>query len=446
MSPAIAMFLMCVLPLLMIYALAFAGIVIHPLLPMIVLIVCCLVMFQLMGGACAHADGEHETKEGELRTEEPAEAATEFPGVQTDDVFRPTTAHRQSKLLAWQGELLQDPDTAYETLEKRFQGTGVTPLLQEDESGRPRLIIVPGEPACGLTSRQRSPWLNVLLFVATLATTTWAGALHQGVDLWQEPGRFAAGLPYSLSLMLILGAHELGHYIAARAHHMKVTLPFFIPVPFALGTFGAFIQLKSPSKNRRALFDVGVAGPLAGLVFAVPALWIGLKFSTAADPAVGQASMHQGASVGSSVLLTFLAKLTLGDAIAEGHVLTLHPLAFAGWLGLLVTALNLLPIGQLDGGHIADAMFGRRIGATISTVAIFSLVMLGLFVWSGLLVWAFIAFFIAGSKGLPPLNDVSRLGATRTAIGGLAFVLLFLILIPVPHAFYKSLGVHCPYL
>ena len=145
-------------------------------------------------------------------------------------------------------------------------------------------------------------------------------------------------------------------------------------------------------------------------------------------------------------MLALIAKFALGDALAEGHRLLLHPLAFAGWLGLLITALNLLPIGQLDGGHIADAMFGRARSAAIGTAALFALVFLGLFVWSGLLTWALIVYFIAGGKGPPPLNDISRIGTGRVAIGAGAFVLLFLILAPVPHRLYDALGIHCPYL
>src|SRR5262249_17528266 len=189
--------------------------------------------------------------------------------------------------------------------------------------------------------------------------------------------KFMAGLPYSVTLLLILGAHELGHYFAARAHHMRVTLPYFIPVPFGLGTFGAFIQLKSPAENRRALFDVGVAGPLAGLVFAIPALGIGLQHSRVLAPGELADHLHGGMGVGSSLLMALTAKLALGDALAEGHRLLLHPLAFAGWLGLLVTALNLLPIGQLDGGHMADAMFGRVRSAAIGTAAMLALLLLG---------------------------------------------------------------------
>jgi hypothetical protein len=139
----------------------------------------------------------------------------------------------------------------------------------------PTLTLVP-EHLVVSARRERGPALHLGLVALTLVTTTWAGALHQGINLLQEPARFTAGLPYALALMTILGAHEMGHYVMARRHGMRVTLPYFIPVPFALGTFGAFIQLRSPSPSRRALFDVGVAGPLAGLVFAIPALLVGL--------------------------------------------------------------------------------------------------------------------------------------------------------------------------
>jgi membrane-associated protease RseP (regulator of RpoE activity) len=156
------------------------------------------------------------------------------------------------------------------------------------------------------------------------------------------------------------GAHELGHYFAARKHGIQVTPPYFIPAPFALGTFGAFISMKGLAGDRRALFDVAVAGPLAGLVFAIPALLIGLQYSKVVADNAPPGLLHTGVDIGSSFLMAILSKLALGSAAAEGHRLILHPLAFAGWLGLLVTAPNLLPIGQLDGGHIAHALFGSR--------------------------------------------------------------------------------------
>lgn len=439
-SHATLMLLVCALPLLVFFALALAGVQLNPLWVPLIMILCCLAMFYLTAGACHHEPAERIAQAvPEEPTTPPAEA------LKTEDVFRVQHSRRVGEAVVQEGELLRDADEAYAILKERSEKTGVTPLLQEDRDGRPLLVWLPGA-ADRAAGKERGPWLNVLLVLLTLVTTTWAGALHAGVDLLQEPGRFVAGLPYSLTLLVILGAHELGHYFAARAHHMRVTLPYFIPVPFGLGTFGAFIQLKSPAENRRALFDVGVAGPLAGLVFAIPALWIGLQHSRVLAPEELADHMHGGIGVGSSALLALTAKLALGDALAEGHRLLLHPLAFAGWLGLLVTALNLLPIGQLDGGHIADAMFGRARSAAIGTAALFALVFLGLFVWSGLLTWALIVYFIAGGKGLPPLNDVSRMGVARQAIGAFAFVLLFLILAPVPHALYNALGIHCPYL
>ena len=215
----------------------------------------------------------------------------------------------------------------------------------------------------------------------------------------QQPERFAEGLPYSLGLLLILGAHELGHYFTAKAHGIRVTPPFFIPVPFALGTFGAFIKIKSLTPNRRALFDVAVAGPLAGLVFAIPALLIGLRFSEVIPGNAPSGLGDAGVNIGSSVLLAGLAKLSLGASALEGSHLLLHPLAFAGWLGLIVTALNLLPIGQLDGGHLSHALFGSRNAHGISLVAMASLFLLALFVWPGLMFWAFIVFFMRGHAG-----------------------------------------------
>jgi membrane-associated protease RseP (regulator of RpoE activity) len=289
-------------------------------------------------------------------------------------------------------------------------------------------------------------WLHWLLFATTLATTTWAGALHAGVNLLQQPERFAVGLPYSLGLLLILGAHELGHYFTARAHGIQVTPPYFIPVPFALGTFGAFIKIQSLTPNRRALFDVAVAGPLAGLVFAVPALLIGLRFSEIIPGTVPVSLGHAGVNVGSSVLLACLAKMSLGASVLEGHHLLLHPLAFAGWLGLIVTALNLLPIGQLDGGHMSHALFGSRNAHGLSQVALASLFLLALFVWPGLMFWALIVFFIAGTRDAPAANDVTPVGLPRRALGYFTFLLLLLIIVPVPHSLYEAIGVHCPYL
>jgi len=420
--------------LLALLALAYLGLLGGGIVATIVVLLVFVGVFFLIGRACVYHP--HQGVELPAAPVPPAD-------VPIDDVFAASEHHRVGTGINFQGRLLVAPDAAARTLAQRFQGRGWTPVLHENGDGRPTLTLVPERPAV-IASRERGPALHLVLLALTLVTTTWAGALHQGINLLQEPSRFTAGLPYALALMAILGAHEMGHYVMARRYGMRVTLPYFIPVPFALGTFGAFIQLRSPSASRRALFDVGVAGPLAGLVFAIPALLVGLPLSTVSTAA--GPGMHLGTDAGSSVLLSAIASIAIPDAMATGHVIVLHPLAFAGWLGLLVTALNLIPVGQLDGGHVADAMFGQRSGATIGTVAMVALVLLGLFVWSGLLYWAFIAFFVAGGKGLPPLDDVSALDARRQAIGIFSFGLLVAILLPVPHGLYQAIGIHGPYL
>ena len=354
-------------------------------------------------------------------------------------------ATEQSGVTIFRGRLKTSAESAFARL-KDESAERTVPLVQQDEQFGSAILLMPKAVEEATLERPTRPWLHWLLFGLTFLTTTWAGAMHQGVNLLEEPARFATGLPYSIGLLLILGVHELGHFFTARHHRIRVTPPFFIPVPFALGTFGAFIQMKSPTEHRRALFDVAVAGPLAGLLVAVPALMIGLQNAEVLAPdAEPSRSLMGGTSVGSSLLFALISKLMLGEQLQQGYVLRLGPLAFSGWLGLLVTALNLLPIGQLDGGHMARAMFGRRVGEMISSVALWSLFLLAIFVWPGLLFWAILVFFIAG-RGTPPLNDLTPISPARTWLGYATFLILALILIPLPHAFWDTAGVYCPYL
>ena len=287
--------------------------------------------------------------------------------------------------------------------------------------------------------------LQMALFLLTILTTTWAGAAQAGVDLVREPSRFAVGLPFSVGLLAILGAHELGHYFAARRHGMRVTLPYFIPVPVSLGTFGAFVGLKGRAQNRKALFDVAVAGPLAGLILALPVLGWGLQNSLILKgPTEGNFFRFIGVDVGSSIVLAVVSKLALGSAMLEGHRVILNPLALAGWLGIVITALNLLPIGQLDGGCISHALLGAKRANALSIAGLIAVFLLAFFVGSNLLMWAFVISFVASTRDLLSGNDLTEIGPSRTALGYFALALLLLILLPVPGSFYPALRIH-PY-
>src|ERR1700722_2958643 len=355
-------------------------------------------------------------------------------------------AIRENGVQLFRGPLRESASATFEKLNLAL-GKSFVPLVQEDEQLGTKIVLLPKRAEEEIPRKPLRPWLHWLLFGLTVITTTWAGAGHQGVDLAQEPGRFTVGLPYSIGLLLILGVHELGHFFMARRHAMDVTPPYFIPVPFGLGTFGAFIQMRSSPANRKVLFDVAVAGPLAGFVIAVPALLLGLR-SSSITPGSDDTLLHgflHGATVGSSILFTVLTKISLGDAAQTGGLVHLSPLAFAGWLGWFITALNLLPVGQLDGGHITRAMFGSRVGVIISSLAMWSLFLLALFVWPGLMMWALIVFLIAG-RGTPPLNDVTPLDAGRMAVGYFSLLILILILAPMPHSLWDIVNDVCPYL
>lgn len=409
-----------------------------PLFATLTLIVTFAAMVYLAAGLHARDEERDEVPE--------PEAPAGPPAVSLDDLIESAAPAAREGVVRVRGRLLVPPGAAMERLAGRLRGTGWAAVLDREADGDRAVVSLSPESALAPAPRKRRLWVNATLLGATFVTTAWAGAAHEGAHILKDPALLLNGVPYAAALLLILGAHELGHFFAARRHGMNVTLPYFIPIPFGLGTFGAFIQLRSPSPTRKALFDMAVAGPLAGLALAIPALLVGLPRSDFVLPGATGPAAGAGVSVGSSLLLAGIAKLSLGHSLTEAHRLILHPLAFAGWLGLLLTALNLLPIGQLDGGHIADALLGRRRSALLGTLSLVALFALGIFVWSGLLMWAFIVYLIAGQKGLPPLDNVTPLDGRRRALGIFAFVLLAAILLPVPHALYSALGIHCPYL
>ena len=280
-------------------------------------------------------------------------------------------------------------------------------------------------------------WLHIVLFALTCLSTTLVGADHYGgylSDFGRRPvtPSFALvlqGLWYSATILLILGAHELGHYLACRYYQVDASLPFFIPMPAVLtGTLGAFIRIREPIPTKRMLFDIGIAGPLAGFVFAVPALFIGVGMS----PVVRVPANLVGFDLGEPLLFRAATWLIWGP-IADGYSVNLHPMAFAAWFGLLATALNLFPIGQLDGGHISYAVLGRRsTNVTLGSIA----VAIGLTFFSmSWLVWTFllVAMTLAmGPRHPRTIDEDIPLDRTRMWLAVVAAIIFVVCFTPSP--------------
>lgn len=265
----------------------------------------------------------------------------------------------------------------------------------------------------------------MILFVLTLISTLAVGALHEGVNIFNEPLKLYRGIPFSFALLFILLAHELSHYMASRKHKVDATLPYFLPAPTLFGTLGAFIKMKSPITTRNALMDIGASGPIAGFVIAVIATIIGLLFSKV----MPSENVEGVIKLGDSLLFTLLTKLTIGS-IPENHDVFLHPVAFAGWIGFFVTSLNLIPVGQLDGGHIVYALIGKK-HETLSKILIGIMIFLGIFLWEGWLVWA-VLLFIMGFKHPPIIYSEVPLDPVRKKIGWTALIIFILTITPVP--------------
>lgn len=202
---------------------------------------------------------------------------------------------------------------------------------------------------------KKFPFLHLVLFILTLLSTLTVGAVQSGVDVLKEPGQIYKGIPFAVTLMVILLSHELSHYFTSKRHGVKATLPYFIPAPTIIGTFGAFIKMKSPIVTRQSLIDIGASGPIAGFIISVIATIVGLNMSEVVTTTQTAGALN----LGDSILFSFLSRAILG-VTSHGHDVLLNPVAFAGWIGLFVTSINLIPVGQLDGGHITYHAPGRE--------------------------------------------------------------------------------------
>jgi membrane-associated protease RseP (regulator of RpoE activity) len=306
-------------------------------------------------------------------------------------------------------------------------------------------VTSPSAPPPSRASRlfgKRRLWLNALLFVLTIASTFFVGlgwsASYRYADLlsrnpnltlskteWLDPHVLILSLIYAIVLLMILSAHELGHYLTCRRYGIDATLPYFIPAPTLVGTMGAFIRIKTPITRKHQLFDIGAAGPLAGFALAVPALVVGLALSK-----VVPALPREGTLLfGEPLLLKILGGVLLRN-VGPGTDVILHPAAFAGWVGMLVTAMNLFPIGQLDGGHVAYAVFGPR-SKLLGRIFLVAFIVLGIVFWAGWLIWA-VLILIIGVKHPRTWDESSALGTRRTVMAVLLFVIFILSFIPDP--------------
>jgi membrane-associated protease RseP (regulator of RpoE activity) len=292
------------------------------------------------------------------------------------------------------------------------------------------------------TRAKAGPWLNVLLFVLTIASTFFVGlswslsyrygnAVEQDFPFNFRPGLFndrgivTLSVLYSVVLLVILLGHELGHYLACRRYRIDATLPYFVPAPTLIGTLGAFIKIKSPITRKRQLFDIGAAGPLVGFALALPALVVGLSLSKIALPPRGEGALV----FGEPLIFKLIARLLFAD-IPPGHVILPHPVAFAGWVGVLVTAFNLFPMGQLDGGHIFFAMVGRK-AVTVAKVFLGAFVIMGVFFWVGWFVWALLILLL-GLKHPRVADEDVPLSPGRKAVGVLMVLIFVISFIPAP--------------
>ncbi len=299
--------------------------------------------------------------------------------------------------------------------------------------------------------RQRiSRYLPFILFIATLFTTFFAGALMQFISpaqIFSDPTFLWEGAPFAIPLMVILLTHEMGHYVTSRRHHVHATLPHFIPFPNYIGTFGAIIKMKSPIRDRRALLDIGASGPLAGFVLSVIAAAWGLSHAEV----VHISQIPEGhwwfprIAFGPNLTFAMLGQV-FGPSGGGSEHLIVSPLMDAGWLGMFVTCLNLMPAGQLDGGHIAYAVLGDKWALRLAKIVVGFCIILGLPgflplvfpemgvmlpVWPGWVVWG-VLIMVIGLGHPPPLDSGVRLDKPRTAIGIICLLVWLATFTPIP--------------
>ncbi len=315
-------------------------------------------------------------------------------------------------------------DKSFDAMRRELFEKHYVPLLRY--SGGEYTISIVRKPAL----KRRGIWINYIFLVLTLITTTFSGALYWADysgsgQVFSLDSVFWGLVFFAIPLMAILGTHELSHYLMSKRHGVEASLPFFIPAPPLIGTFGAFISMRDPMPNRKALIEIGIAGPIGGLIVTIPIAILGLML-TAGGPI-------QSGGVGDSGAMAitfqplyqlFLMLVPLPDNVA------LHPLAFAAWVGFLVTAINLLPAGQLDGGHVARGLLGDK-ARYLSIASVILLGIMGILFYDGWIIFALLILLL-GLRHPAPLDDVSKLSVKSQVLGALGIVILLVTFVPTP--------------
>ncbi|MGA1794718.1 MAG: site-2 protease family protein [bacterium] len=343
------------------------------------------------------------------------------------DMFFPMLRGIRGEEAIYQGRLKPGSGLSLEYLITRFHELGYNVRVLSYE---PRVTLIfthrDQQQAERPSRRPQKYGLHLVLFLLTIVSTLWAGAMQYNVDIIKEPLKIWMGLPFSIPLLMILTAHEMGHYIVSLKHKILSTLPYFIPFPNIIGTMGAIIKMKSAIPDRKALMDVGMAGPLAGAVLAIPTIIVGLKLSTISMNAASEAA--GGIILGESLLFKLLTWLVHGSLPSSAQII-IHPIAFAGWVGLLVTFMNLFPASQLDGGHISYALFGPM-HKTIGRITCLVFAVMGIFYWPWF-IWMLFVFFI-GLGHPAPINDRELVDGKRRILGMVCLGLFVLTCTPRP--------------
>ncbi|MDO9545793.1 MAG: site-2 protease family protein [Pelolinea sp.] len=366
---------------------------------------------------------------------------------------------KQPFITRYNGSLKQtDSETGFNQIADALDAYDLMPILRQDGCSQTLLLL----PKITKKAKNR-PQLNLIMFLLTVLSVLFTGGLYEyegdlsGSTIQIIWTMVTSGWPFAISLLAILSAHEFGHYFAGKKNGVDVTLPFFIPFPFSsFGTMGAFINMRSIPRNKRVLFDIAISGPLSGLFISIIVLLIGLNLSEVHPLPLAVESAAGLQMEGSSLLYLLLKYISFGKLLPQitsqnGLSITanwiqyfftatpfpwgvqdvmLHPVAWAGWAGLFVTAINLLPVGQLDGGHIFQTVFGKKTAQIVFPIIIGGLALLGVF-WKGWWLWASILFFL-GRRYAEPLDQVTQLDPKQKWLGYLAILIFIITFIPVP--------------